>query len=234
MKRITKIHNLDLEIHDSRFTIHEKGFTLVELLVVIALMGILATLVVVSFNRQSAKRSVLLAQNETVTNMRKVQGYSLSARNIEPSVAAKYYIIRFVKDESSYTVSAVDSNYNYYPNVESIKLPQGVVISNLGSGTQSLDCVQIAFAAPYGQTYIYSPSINVYQNENFGGGEIPGGSCTTDIIDILRNPAELLARANQTIEITLSNPKASSAKLVKMYGLSGRIEATDPGSPSLD
>lgn len=192
------------------------GFTLLELIVVIAIMGMLATLVVVSFNRQRAQRSVVLAQNETVTNLRKVQSYMLSSRNINGTVPAKYYVITLRTQASGFKpteilVSALDDSYGMH-TVETVKLPEGVSVTDIevGDGEQKpdpYDCVQIAFSAPFGQMYT-----------------LPGG-CDDEITQTVSSPVERVTATNKVVTFKLFNPNASTSRQVTLYGLSGRIEA---------
>jgi prepilin-type N-terminal cleavage/methylation domain-containing protein len=201
---------------------NQQGFTLIELLVVIAIIALLSTLVVVDFNRQRAVRSVVLAQNETITNMRKTQSYLLSGRKIDANTPAIYYIMNFRKAKNrlrlpytSYLIRAVDKNYNVYP-VETPSLPDNAMVNQLevdtykagngddGAGT-SVDCVTIAFGAPFGQIYISE-------------------TCNDEILGILQDPVQKQAAANRDVRITLSNLLTPTKKAIMLFGVSGRID----------
>ncbi len=107
------------------------GFTIIELMVVIGIMSLMSAVVIIDFNRQKVSRNVVLAKNETVTNLRKVQGYMLSSKNIRGDIPAKYYIVEIHKNDSFYTINAVDSQFNYYPAIETVNLPTGVKFTSL-------------------------------------------------------------------------------------------------------
>ena len=79
---------------DSRFN-SQAGFTLVELLAVIAIMTIIMGALVIDFAGQRGRRNIVLAGNEVVTNLRKVQSNILSSKNIPGGAPAKYYIAEF-------------------------------------------------------------------------------------------------------------------------------------------
>jgi hypothetical protein len=124
----------------------------------------------------------MIAKNETVTNIRKAQGYLLSSKNITPTTAAKFYIVTFMTSNygTSYTIDAIDNNYQYISPVERINLPTGVKISAVttGIGSQQIpqSCMQIVFAAPLGEEYV-----------------VP--SCGPNIVDTVRDPVQLAAQS---------------------------------------
>jgi prepilin-type N-terminal cleavage/methylation domain-containing protein len=110
----------------------QAGFTLVELIVVLAMMTLIMAVLVVDFSRQRGQRNLVLAKNETVTNIRKVQSYMLSSRNIAVGVPAKFYMVTFnTSTPHSYKIQAVDSDYEFHDNIEIIYLPSSVSISDL-------------------------------------------------------------------------------------------------------
>lgn len=145
----------------------QAGFTLIELMLVVSITIMITTVIVIDFSRQRAVRSMVLAKNETVTNLRKIQSYMLSSRNIAPGVPAKFYIAKFENNSTqigattnSFSVQAIDNELNFHDNLEIITLPTGVTYNSLrvavGDGTSSVSypCVQIIFSAPYGKTYV--------------------------------------------------------------------------------
>ena len=176
----------------------QAGFTLIELLAVIAIMALISTALVIDFNRQRGPRNIVLAKNETITNLRKVQGYMLSSRNIPPNnTPAKYYIATFDAKETpnSYTVAAVDNDYVYHPGVETISLPDSVIFSNLTinrpDGVKgdplAYKCMQIIFSAPFGKMYV-------------NGSE----TCDGSIVDILKDPVSLAELSENKASIYFS------------------------------
>lgn len=141
---------------------NQKGFTVIELLVVLSIMVMLATVIIIDFNRQRGARNLVIGKNETITNLRKVQNYILTARNITTSTPAKFYIVTFQSGNNYYTVQAVDDTYTYHDNLETITLPSGLNFSSIrvappdGSGDDvkvSYPCLQVIYSAPFGTVY---------------------------------------------------------------------------------
>ncbi len=191
----------------------QAGFTLSELIVVIAIIGLLSTLVVVNFNQQRARRSVLLAQNETVTNARKVQSYALSSRDINATTKPSFYYLQLTTDQKSYEVRALDDGgQSTLKAIETVKLPDETYISSITmigpNADEKLDCAQVAFSVPFARMYI-----------------IAGSTCNGGTIeDTLSDPITLQDAANKTLQITLKHPRTNIEKTLTFHGLSGRIE----------
>ena len=100
-----------------KHAIHQKGFTLLELLVVIAVIGILASLSVVSYrshivqsNRQAGQASLLLAQQAMERSFLRTGAYTLVNADLapfEPSVTPQVYTLNVVIGKvSGYTLTA--------------------------------------------------------------------------------------------------------------------------------
>lgn len=100
-----------------KHAIHQKGFTLLELLVVIAVIGILASLSVgnyrshiVQSNRQAGQASLLLAQQAMERSFLRTGAYTLVSADLapfQPSVTPQVYTLNVVIDATSgYTLTA--------------------------------------------------------------------------------------------------------------------------------
>ncbi len=203
-------------------TNNQKGFTLVELMVVVAIMALMSAVLIADFNRNRTVRSIMIAKNETATNIRKAQGYLLSSKNIAGNIPAKFYIVTFVTSGggTSYTIDAIDNNYNYYgpngtspgpnPSVERINLPTGVKISAIttSNGTQQISqsCMQIVFAAPLGEEYV-----------------VP--SCGPNIVDTVRDPVQLAAQSQKPAYIYFqgTNTTVSGSNFITILPLTGQL-----------
>ena len=204
------------------------GFTLIELLVVITIMATLTGLFLVNFASLRGPRNLKIAQNEMITNLRKIQSYTLSARDVNDTYAARYYIMRFITGSTSYDVQAVgvhksagtllyfDGSAANKPFIETLKLPTNITINSLSitnaSGTvvnPAPNCAQIGFSLPFGKTYIEYNSVST--------------SC--DFSAVISNAATLDAKANHTLTITLKDSASNTTRQVIMRGVTGAIEA---------
>src|SRR6185503_16987718 len=140
MKLVTRIlkHEKASKVWDNRLfqvlssKIQEQGFTIIEMLVVIAIFGTMATLVVANYAGLRGPRNLKISENELVSTIRKYQSYTLSSRNLPNGKAVKFYILKFSSDTpNGYTVQAVDSDNTFIPELETVTYQSGIGYGNL-------------------------------------------------------------------------------------------------------
>lgn len=201
------------------------GLTLIELLVVIWIMILISTMLIVNYNRQRGVRNLKIAQNELVTNIRRTHSAILSSRNSPASgLASKFYIVEVNTPATGtppantrYALQNIDANYNI--SAQTVSLPEGIIVSEIsvsrgGSPIASPQCAQLMFAAPFGQLYTYFRTV-----DNNCGGTVISSS-------IVQSPAQLLNLTDSTTVITLRDTRSSATKTVTVYGVSGKVEAS--------
>mgnify|MGYP001194382242 CR=1 FL=1 len=135
-----------------------QGFTLVELLVVIAIMGILVGFMIVNLGQQRGPRNLRIAQNQLVTDLRKIQSHTLSSRVLPNGQPVQFYLIKIdINQPDRYFVQGIydkDKTLNgRLKDVETVRLPQGVTLDSLSISNPSLSgntksCYLIACKAP--------------------------------------------------------------------------------------
>src|ERR1039458_864437 len=127
--------NSQLTTHNSQ---PQQGFTLIELMVVIAIMAILASVLVLNLAGQRSKRDVQISENELVSNIRQIQSSTLSARTLPSGQSVQFYILKFdLSKPGQYKIQAaynVSSN-PLFADVQTITLPPDVVIAATSSGS---------------------------------------------------------------------------------------------------
>jgi prepilin-type N-terminal cleavage/methylation domain-containing protein len=110
----------------------DPGFTLIELLAVIAVMAIVATVVIVNLNGQRAARDVRIAENQLVSNIRLIQGYTLSERTLPSGQTAQFYNLKFdLTKPSQYTIEAIYnvSSSPQLQDIQTIQLPPNIQLA---------------------------------------------------------------------------------------------------------
>lgn len=194
----------------------QSGFTIIELLVVCAIMAVVATIGIMNWNSQRSARTLTIAQNELITNIRKVQSYAVSSRNTPAGDAAKYYVIEVSENTSTLPVYAVVGQNYSLSAVETIILPTDVKISALSVAGQSAGyvapstkCVDIVFSVTYGKTYFVSCDV---------------------LGDTLPSFPTLAPLSNFNLSLNVTHKGAS--KGVSVYGLNGKVEASTPFDPA--
>ncbi len=197
----------------------QKGFTLIELIVVIALMAVIATLFLANYNGLRGPRNLKIAQNLLATNIRKTQSYILSARNVVAggTTPAKYYGLQFTANSTQYVIQSIDTNYNLNSALETVALPGGITISSIqyvsSSGvTNNTSSLQLAFASPYAKLLTYNA----------------GADCTTfaNLVAAVQNAGCVLTLSDRNTIITLRDSASSTIRTVTVHGASGTVESS--------
>lgn len=162
----------------------QSGFTLIELMVVVTVMILLTSAMVINLAGQRAGRDIKIAQNQLVSNLRKIQSYTLSARATPSGNYAQYYLMKFdLNKPNQYTIQAiynVSSVPQYLENVETITLPFNIELAAVNASVnpavypvsisrpnlpavqnytttyppQHMNCALVAFAAPFGKVFL--------------------------------------------------------------------------------
>ncbi len=149
------------------------GFTIIELMVVVTIMALMASVMVLNLNTTRASRDIKIAQNLLVSNLRKTQSYTLSSRNLASGQQVQYYLMKFdiTNNPTQYVIQAVydvDSLPKLEDN-ETISLPPNIKIASVeisertalpslqkynpspSLSTFTSGCGLISFAAPFGK-----------------------------------------------------------------------------------
>lgn len=198
----------------------QQGFTVTELLVVFLIMVLMAGLGVISWSQQTPRRNLTLAQNELITNIRKVQGYAISSRNIEGHGSANFYVMGFESNSNVYSVSAIDADGNLVKSIENGRLPQSITMSELNlvdrsdSSTTNPDCIYVIFSVIYGKVYIG------------GDSECTDGYLTSLVAD----PPALARQAGYNLGIVFEHDQTAQQKAVFLDSQTGRVEPYIPPS----
>lgn len=126
---------------------NNKGFSLVEVLVVIAVIGILSGILVINFRESSDINKLQRSAHKVVQGIREAQNMSLSSTEVNGEVY-NYYGVYFNKSSlptSLYIYASENTVYNSGEEVKTVELEQGVEIDSLSGGNK----LQMVFIPPY-------------------------------------------------------------------------------------
>lgn len=209
------------------------GFTIIELLVVMGIMTILIGLFTVNLAGQRASRSLKIAQNELVTNLRKFQSYILSGRSIGIGQGVQYYIVKFDKTNSTnasrYTVQALykdPSGIWKLKDVESDSFPTGVSLSSISISSGGINstptCALLAFQVPYGRIFM-NPGCNPSPLPSNPYSVISGDDYNK-IITFVTNTVTQTVTVNSKMTLNLVfSQDLSQVKQINVNGITGSI-----------
>ncbi|MDB4939857.1 MAG: hypothetical protein JWO40_282 [Candidatus Doudnabacteria bacterium] len=138
--------------------INSQGFTLIELLVVITIMVTLTSLFLVNFSSQGKARSLSIAKNNAVSDLRKMQSYALTSRDIAPGTVSGFYGISFSTNSPAfYTLLGYDNKNSPANTIATVYTPTNAVLSGIrvirSDGTiVNPTYIEILFKTTYART----------------------------------------------------------------------------------
>ena len=223
------------------------GFTLIELMVVVAIMVMLSSVMVLNISGQRAPRDLKIAENELVSNIRKIQSYTLSRRALPSGNIADYYLMKFdLNNPTQYTVQALyntNSTPHYLENVETINFPPNIRIAPVLNNPITIrrqqapniqnpqNCALAAFAAPFGKVIL-----NDGCNQAAWVANNSGNNSTSDDYEKIiefnsnidcaignSNPPTCTRSADSVMTITLTTNDGALTKTVTVNGITGAI-----------
>lgn len=131
----------------------QKGFTLVEMLVVMAVMAIISSMVLVNYRGGERRNLLRLTAQEVTNTFIRAQNMSLSSQEFKATgeVPEGGFGVRLNNYNNSYLIFAdIDANIAYdglSELVETLALPDGIEIYSLNGATNNTD-LDITFTPP--------------------------------------------------------------------------------------
>lgn len=156
---------------------NKNGFSLIELMVVLAIMTIMTVIIVPRYANNKNAQSMTYARTQIADDIRYVQTYALNTKKFPDGTSPTGgYGIHFQKGGNSYIVfgdkkHAVEPNHAYdssypagsidYEFFEQMKLVEGVTISKLKLNGVEVDSADYVSTPPYGKIFIAGSNLNV-------------------------------------------------------------------------
>lgn len=135
----------------------KKGFTIIELLIVIAIVSVLSGIMVVNFRKGEAGTKLQRSAQQIIQSIREVQSMALSSAEYG-GVVYNYYGVYFNKQSMStsyYIFASSNQVYNPGEEIKTVDLESGIVIDSISTGNQ----VNITFLPPHAFVE-FNPSTN--------------------------------------------------------------------------
>ena len=154
-------------LHVTRYALHDnKGFTLIELILVMAIAGIMSVVVVSQYSQQRDYKALLLGEEQIANDIRMAQSYSYNILMDNGSFSVGGYGINFSSvagSNSKYIIFADNDDDGVFDSgeeFEEIELPKNINIKSLKitdnstSSVTSFSSVDLIFKPPYGKVKI--------------------------------------------------------------------------------
>ena len=140
----------------------KKAFTLMEVLVIMAVIGIISTMLIVDWRKNEKRYQLQRTAQGIVQSIRTAQDMALNSLKLVDEEIPLSYGVYFNKNiNSSYIIFGDVNGNNSYQTpssdifVENVLIESGIEIDSLSPGTQDLN---IVFSLPDGFTIITPPS----------------------------------------------------------------------------
>ena len=176
----------------------QKGFTLIELLVAISITVILTTLFLVNYRGQASKNAINSSTAQIISDLHKLQSFSLASHDISAGVPSTRYTITFANVAASYSLVGYNNAIPAAPTTLSTsKLATGVTIqyvqvTKTNATIVNPASVTVAFKNPFGKVVT-----------NYAGS-------TTDEV-------------NDVTQIRIISADATVCSIISVNGITGNI-----------
>jgi prepilin-type N-terminal cleavage/methylation domain-containing protein len=228
------------------------GFTLIELMVVVAIMVLLVSSLVINLAGQRAPRDLKIAQSQLVSNIRLAQSYTLSSRLLPSGQNAQFYLLKFdLQNPTQYTIQAV-YNASVSPqltDVQTIQLPANIRLAAISPiaidrfpATDAYDpsypptdanrylqkpgangCALIAFAMPFAKVIFNGGCTQTNWDQNSDDyAKIVNFQANTPCVTV-GSPTPCTASTDSIMTITLTDSANSLSKTVTVNAITGGI-----------
>lgn len=212
------------------------GFTLMELIVVVAIMVMMTASLTINLAGQRASRDIRIAQSQLVSNLRKIQGYTLSARTAPGGQSVQYYAMKFdYSKPGRYTLQAIYdvSSSPKVQDIETVVLPQNInltalnpiVISRSNAPTTQIPtgCALIVFSAPFAKVFFNSSCTQAaWDASNDDYAKVVNFIRNIDC-DVNGNPTTCSVSTDSFMTINLTDVRNTLFKSVTINGITGNI-----------
>jgi type II secretory pathway pseudopilin PulG len=154
-----------------------KGYSLLELLTIVAIMGILLTAFMVSLDKSSSDAKLISAQREVASAIKTAKSYALQGKTNAAGNVPGYWGIKFT-DTSTYVIfHSANTAGGGHTTKETYTLKNGVVLSSPVLSVGPPNNTAIYFDVPNGQAVLpTSPTFDIALQL----GTLPAKTITTN------------------------------------------------------
>ncbi len=141
----------------------KRGFTLIESIIVMVIIGIVAAIILPSYNKARNNKDLLLGREQVSGDIRMAQNYSFNTLKFGAAFPeggyGAHFDISVAGDPKKYIIFAdmdSDQEYDAEEEFQKLEMPRSVEISSLEVDGFSVNYADVVFKSPYGKVFIKS------------------------------------------------------------------------------
>ncbi len=138
----------------------KKGFSLIEIIVIMAIIVIMSSIIISDYNKQKNKKMLLYAVRQIAEDLRMAQNMTVDTLKFNGAVPQGGYGIKFALADNDFYIIFADINGDKIYNagadgvVKTADLPKNIIIDTIDKDAVSIGAANVVFVPPYGDIYI--------------------------------------------------------------------------------